>query len=58
MTRVDCYRLIGIYETPSVRIATVLTCEVRDCGVTVASYSDGRIPWERRASTPIRPQLE
>jgi hypothetical protein len=45
MHDVDRFKLLGIYETPRVRIGQRLTCEVRDCDVVVVGYSEGRIPW-------------
>jgi hypothetical protein len=41
----DRFRLLGTYETPRVRLGTVLSDEVRDGDVVVSGYTDARIPW-------------
>jgi hypothetical protein len=47
MIDADRYRLLGTYRTPRVRVGRLLTCEARDCDVTVTGYSSARIPWPK-----------
>ena len=45
MRDADRFKLLGAYRTPRVRVGAVLSCEARDCDLTVVRYSAGPIPW-------------